>query len=172
MRNFHRIRSPLFFYLQTLAASVLSFGLQKDEQEMTVMASVHPNQQRPVTFTLDLVRKEIDIKFWLEMRSPSLRTGRTAILYRFRIPLAQMTKIIEVVDGNCRALVIPLDTPPSFYRQTDDIEATHDQSVARWIEWFTWFRQTDITENAEALSVAPVALPKDHVSIEIGKTFW
>ncbi|KAK4989924.1 hypothetical protein LTR66_006931 [Elasticomyces elasticus] len=174
MRNFHRIRSPVdpsreHAERTTLAASVLSFGLQKDEQEMTVMASVHPNQQRPVTFTLDLVRKEIDIKFWLEMRSPSLRTGRTAILYRFRIPLAQMTKIIEVVDGNCRALVIPLDTPPSFYRQTDDIEATHDQSVARWIEWFTWFRQTDITENAEALSVAPVALPKDHVSIEIGR---
>ncbi|KAI9829426.1 MAG: hypothetical protein M1819_006363 [Sarea resinae] len=143
-------------------------------------------KQSQASFTLDLLRRNLDIRFSLEIKDPrSLpRQDKTFVgsqnasvigkenrvdLFRFRLPLAQMQRVRESNSGGQIMLLISFDSPPKFYRKVKQIEATHDDKATFWSEWETWRRQTDVVYSPRELKFAPVSLKKAKPVIDIGR---
>lgn len=151
-----------------LSAEVIRFGFMHDEDAMMPMRSPRATEGKQIEFTLDLLRRQIDIRFNLET------TGNYAKpqweLVRFNIPFAQMNHVHQLKAGHDKqALIIPLSTPPAFFRKDRNIEATHDSRDYYWNDMRTWLRQTDIVRDRDQMKSASVTLQKNRPIIDIGK---
>ncbi|TKA64867.1 hypothetical protein B0A49_07587 [Cryomyces minteri] len=159
-----------------LIADTLGFGFMHNETTIVVRKTVQPMQDKPIQFTLDLFRKEIDIRFDLHLRENSDESNKLRPhAYRVRVPLEQMKYVYEMTDGpDRRILIIPLDSPPNFYRKASNIDATHEAGSKWWNENVTWMRQTDIVHDRDRLRSAPLSLRKEDPLVDIGRwiTYW
>ena len=139
-----------------------------DASTMMAMFRLIRQRQMGISLELNLLRKIIDVQFQLDI---SLPTEKQRIeRYRFRIPLAQLSRVRTVQDERSCALIISLDNPPNFYRRMHRVEASHEEDPRYWTEWDCWFRQTDIVHDPRSLMLAPLALKKDKPIIDIGTT--
>ncbi|KAK5159646.1 hypothetical protein LTR04_004941, partial [Oleoguttula sp. CCFEE 6159] len=154
-----------------LVADTLGFGFMHNETTIVVRKTVQPMQDKPIQFTLDLFRKEIDIRFDLHLRENSGGSNKLRPhAYRVRVPLEQMKYVYEMNDGpDRRVLIIPLDSPPNFYRKASDTDATHEAGSKWWNENMTWMRQTDIVHDRDWLRSAPLSLRKEDPLVDIGR---
>ncbi|KAK5013587.1 hypothetical protein LTR39_003572, partial [Cryomyces antarcticus] len=154
-----------------LVADILGFGFMHNETTIVVRKTVQPMQDKPIQFTLDLFRKEIDIRFDLHLRENSGGSNKLRPhAYRVRVPLEQMKYVYEMNDGpDRRVLIIPLDSPPNFYRKASDTDATHEAGSKWWNENMTWMRQTDIVHDRDWLRSAPLSLRKEDPLVDIGR---
>lgn len=169
-RKFYH-QSPItqgHFYPERLdiAARSLDFGTMFGKDEFMSMRSLVARPGEPVIFSLNLLRREIDVSFWLSTdNNPS-----SLCRYRFRLPFDQLTEIWEVDrNSNYTSMVIALDSPPNFYRKTHQVDRTHDPSAQHWHERMSWFRQTDIVQDRHTLKTIPVMLRKSKPVIDIGR---
>lgn len=133
------------------------------------MHTVTATDDAQIGFVLNLLKREIDIAFVLSIDHPPL-LGRKTHTYRFKVPLPQLERIFEIKMGDAqRALLISLDTPPSFYRQVHHVNATHEEGATHWNERMAWYRQTDIVSNRDLIKRQSVSLKKSTPIIDIGK---
>ena len=133
-----------------------------------------------VMFRLNLLHREIEVTFQITFRDPKgqgskpggsdPRTAKPMRIqdYVFVIPLAQATVIYQIVSGQQSALLLSLETPPSFYRKYDGIH-THQSGATFWNRRNALFRQTDIIYDPRKLKDAPLTLKKTRPTIDIGK---
>jgi RNA-dependent RNA polymerase len=155
---------------KALAAVSLDFGLMYTEREMMLMKTVTATSEREIEVLLNLVRRELVVKFPLSLPSNSNQGNPEIELFKFRIPLDRLKQIyVEKSSPAHRVLMIPLDSPPEIFRQTKDIQSSHNDEEKTWNEWQTWFRQTDVVEDRAALEAAPARFRKDNCVIDIGK---
>ena len=154
----------------SLLATSIDFGFMYTELSMMRMKKIDSFPSQDVTFTMNLRRGEIDIKFPVT-HPTKLRNGRVQVdRYRFQIPFKNLGRVYEIDHGpDRRAFVIPLESPPRFYRKTDNVEATHSPKVPIWHDWRTWERQTDIVEKPESIQKAPLRFRKDDAVIDLGR---
>lgn len=152
------------------------------------MSAVHHTNRADLTFTLNLLRREIDIQFQLRIEDPRINVineqraqGKDSTKHkdlgkhnryddlRFRIPLAQLQVIHEIKHTDeTREFVITLEAPPNFYRKTGQIEETHEENSLFWKDWDAWYRQTDVVYSPKDLRNAPLTLKKSRPIIDIG----
>jgi len=127
---------------------------------MMRMHTAHSSPDRPIQLAVDLLRKEFSVEAFLDSREP----------YRFRVPFSLVSQVLErKINEVQRALILPLDSPPEFFRKTNDIAATHDPQSQRWTDNKAWFRVTDIFEDGVAMDDDPVRLRVDNALIDIGE---
>lgn len=152
------------------------------------MSAVHHTNRADLTFTLNLLRREIDIQFQLRIEDPRTNVineqraqGKGSIKHkdlgkhnryddlRFRIPLAQLQVVHEIKNTDeTREFVITLEAPPNFYRKTGQIEETHEENSLFWKDWDAWYRQTDVVYSPKDLRNAILTLKKSRSIIDIG----
>ncbi|KAK3063086.1 hypothetical protein LTS18_002776, partial [Coniosporium uncinatum] len=151
-----------------LMPDTLEFGLMQDLNTMMSMQNIAAHAGHHVFLTLNLQRKELEAMFPVIRRSGS--RNEEIEIYRFVVPLEHMKVVYEVKRKNEQLeLIILLDAPPSFYRKTKDVGATHDDNESTWTVWRTWFRETDIIHYDAQYAVEPIRLRKDNPIIDIGR---
>lgn len=161
-----------------------------DAVSMMRMSAAHHTNRADITFTLNLLRREIDIQFQFRIEDPRINfvkeqraQGKEPIRHkdlgkhnrydnlRFRIPLAQLQVVHEISHTDeKREFLITLEAPPNFYRKTGQIEETHEESALFWKDWDAWYRQTDVVYSPKDLRSAPLTLKKSRSIIDIGKS--
>ncbi|QDS67978.1 hypothetical protein FKW77_009170 [Venturia effusa] len=163
----HNVNYPI---CMILPLKELQFGFMHSENAMMVMRSVTPPPETRAELRLDLDRRELDIRFPLKVPSgPGLENAEIA-MFRFQVPLPKLSVIHEEqTDSGQKAMILPLDSPPEFYRQTKEIKETHNPKSSRWWERLSWYRQTDIVEDLVQLDTSPVTLHKKDAIVDIGR---
>lgn len=171
-------------------AELIDFGFMYNAADMMSMYQVHHKDNAGIIFSLNLLRREIDIQFQLHITDPRLKFSQAVRgdgkerakpkslgkhnrydNLRFRIPLAQLQVVHEIrSDDQKRVLLISLEAPPNFYRKTSQIEETHEGTASFWKDWDSWFRQTDIVYSPKELRSAPLTLKKSRSIIDIGES--
>lgn len=161
-----------------------------DAVSMMTMSAAHHTSRGDITFTLNLLRREIDVQFQFRIEDPRINfvkeqraQGKEPIKHkdlgkhnrydhlRFRIPLAQLNLVHEISHTDeKREFLITLEAPPNFYRKTGQIEETHEDSTLFWKDWDAWYRQTDVVYSSKDLRSAPLTLKKSRPIIDIGKS--
>lgn len=128
-----------------------------------------------VRMMLNLVRKELDIQFSINMDNEMRK-------FCFLLPIALLSRIYKVTDSATGqpTLIIPFGSPPQFYMQRKEDEyledGTQHTSFSKerfWNDWNTWFRATDIINNTikKKLQVSPLMNHKNTAVIDIGKSY-
>ena len=174
--------------LMLVHAESIDFGFMYDPKTMMGMYRVAPTLQLGLTFCLNMLRREIEVRFQLHIRDgrtqqvqPALAPGaqpRTSIqigkhnrteTYRFRIPFAQLQTVheIQTEDGH-NVLVFPMDNPPSFYRKVNELDTLEDDATY-WNSNDAWYRQTDIVYAPNHLKSASLTLKKTRPIIDLGR---
>ncbi|KAH6233119.1 RNA-directed RNA polymerase [Parastagonospora nodorum] len=156
----------------TLLANTIDFGATDAKKSMIKMHSVRA--RRNVRLTLNLDRKELDIQFPQDVND-ELRN------YRFRLPIALLSHIYKDAGSapGQGALIIPFESAPQFFVQKQQVEILsndndHTSFSTReetWLDWYTWFRETDIVESGvrAAMQERPLMNHKDMAIIDIGR---
>lgn len=170
-------------------AESIDFGFMYDATTMMAMSEAHHMNHAGITFSLNLLRREIDIQFQLKIKDPRIKSvqglradskGRPKYrdlgkhdrydTLRFRIPLAQLQVVHEIsFTDQKRVFLISLEAPPNFYRKTGQIEETHEEGANFWNDWDAWYRQTDIVYSPKDLRSAFLTLKKSRSIIDIGE---
>jgi RNA-dependent RNA polymerase len=161
--------------INIISANSIGFGTKDADLSMLVMykAESHGN----IRVMLNLDRKEVDIQFPMAL-------GVTIRKYRFRLPIALLPRIFRV-DCNRPGqinLIIPFESAPQFFVQRMDGDVLSDgrthtgfsEEEKTWIDWHTWFRETDVTHDSTNYSLKKVPLmnSKDKAIIDIGKPIF
>jgi RNA-dependent RNA polymerase len=158
-----------------LFANSVDFGTQDAKKSLIKMHSVHAPGQ--VQLMLNLDRKELDVQF-------PLKLGTATRKFRFRLPIALLSHIYKDVNSvrGQTALIIPFGSPPQFFTQKVEGEHLIDGRMhtsfstkeKTWIEWNTWFRETDVFDIGlkKSLQGMPLMPYKDTAIIDIGKSLY
>ena len=152
-----------------LMATSLAFGLMYDESTLMIMKTIIPEvQSLDITMNLLETRQQLEIQFPLDTPETEKSWGAPKDRYRFHLPFHKIHRVHEEVTENRRALIIPVEIPPEFYKQTPDIESTHDDRIPVWTDWRTWFRQTDIPLDRPEMKL-PVSFEAPGSEIDIAR---
>lgn len=160
----------LYYEFNILYANSIEFGMEVADKSMIGMRTVHAI--RSIQFMLLLNRKELDIQFPLNIDGEMCK-------FRFRLPIARLSKIYKVFDGKTDQinLVIPFGASPQFFQQMKEGEElsngrkhTSFSSDRVWSAWNTWYRETDVVEEVskKRLRHLPLMNHKDTAIIDIG----
>ncbi|PVI06539.1 RdRP-domain-containing protein [Periconia macrospinosa] len=148
-------------------ANSIDFGITLAEHTLDIMRTVEASQSIQVTLSLG-DRKELDFQF------PFTIDGLVRQL-RFRLPLSLVERVFRIETpevGKC-SLVIPFNSPPQFFLQSKakGIFNTFNGKDRVWLDWNTWYRQTDITDakTSERLKNMPVMNHYNEVIVDIGR---
>jgi RNA-dependent RNA polymerase len=136
------------------------------------LKTIGSGRSERVRLGADLTRREVKVFFQLTKFDPqsiSVPTQGQVQEYRFRIPFARLSHILQVRGSGGLSFVIPLDTPPVYHRKLQDLTETFTDSESLWRSSDTWFRQTDIVHAQKELALSPISLRKVKPLIDIGK---
>ncbi|KAF1958751.1 RdRP-domain-containing protein [Byssothecium circinans] len=154
-----------YFEDNVLYADSIDFGIILAEKTLHVMRSADAYKEVKVTLSLG-ERKELDVQFPL-MIDDSFRK------LRFRLPLSLANLLFMVKNTKTGGydLIIPFESPPQFFMQAKDISKTFGENDRIWLDWYSWYRQTDVVNaaTAERLRSIPVMNHKDETIIDIGR---
>ncbi len=166
--------TKVYYEFNTLPLQGIDFGVSVADKTMIAMRTLRPMDG--IYMTLNLVRKELDIQFPINVDNEMRK-------FRFRLPIALLSRIYKVANKTTGqpALVIPFNSPPQFYMQRKEGEALEDgtkhtsfsQKEKLWNDWNTWFRVTDIINNTakKTFQSTPLMNHKDTAIIDIGKSY-
>ncbi|CAI6337736.1 unnamed protein product [Periconia digitata] len=168
----YKVTSPVnphrqYYDANILFSDSLDFGITLAERTLDVMRNIGTNKGIQVALNLG-DRKELDFQF------PSKIDGQDRKL-RFRLPLSLIEHVFLVDDSakGGSALIIPFHTAPQFFMQCKKTEIPktcyHKDNV--WLDWHTWYRQTDIVDvkTHDLLKATPVMNHHGEVIVDIGR---
>lgn len=169
----HPIRNYPEFNI--LFANSVDFGIKDAESSMISMHTIEARGR--VQLKLDLDRKELSVQF-------PLKVNGNARNFRFELPIARLSHVYKRV-GNLpgqASLIIPFDLSPRFFMQMIEGEEMtngnrHTSFSVRdrlWVDWNTWFRETDVLDIKLKKSLQDTALMnhKDDAIIDIGMSAY
>ncbi|KAF2790111.1 RdRP-domain-containing protein [Melanomma pulvis-pyrius CBS 109.77] len=158
--------AKVYSEVNVIYANSIDFGVRVGDTSMMIMRTAKaPNK---VQVTLNLRRKEMDVQFPFHLNGEMRK-------FRFRMPLSLLGHIDRNNNsvGSQAALVIPFDSPPQFYMQIreKDFTKTMHPSEKTWIEWNTWYRQTEVVDSKSrnTMENEPLKHLKDAAIIDIGR---
>ena len=120
-----------------------------------------------VQVTLDLKRKELDIRFPLTIDDRSHN-------FCFDLPVSQLSHVYQAQEGSASSvLIIPFERPPQFFiqkRPTMDEDSSFSKRDRIWNAWSTWYRETDVVggQTRRLMQTLPLMNPKGSAIIDIG----
>lgn len=146
-----------------------------EKDKMMTMKTINRSTQSGhqaglIKMTVDLFYRELELHFQLPRRIAGTNITAPPAQFKLKAPFDTLGHFFEhATSEEERDLVIPFSVPAEFFKRTDAISATHDNGSGSWNDNLTWFRQTDIVHNAQAVSNQPLRLRKEQVDIDIGK---
>ncbi|XXH03156.1 D-lactate ferricytochrome c oxidoreductase [Hypoxylon texense] len=164
----------------SLPVKAMQFGVLASENETMPLRTVQNNTQGEFTLTADFKFKCIDITFACHIKDPrrddpSIRhpspVGKLERMqeYKAQIQFVHIRKLIFIeIDEDTWALLIPLSSPPLFYKRADPA-ASHSESRNNWNERDSWNRTVDISYDTSWFKGDPVALHRINQFIDIGR---
>lgn len=152
---------------------------------MMAMYKTKPIEE--VTFEVNLYRRLIDISFRIYLNKEE--HDEAGIVeeededqqpvkdrfehYRFRVPFSQLDKLYEgpSSEGRKRNFILPLPSPPMFWRKLHDVLKSHEIGATYWTSFDAWYRQTAIVYNGRArqLRCDPISLRQSAPIIDMGR---
>lgn len=163
-----------------ITMKALQFGVLARENEAMPLRTVQSNTRGEFVLTADFKFKCIEIAFACHIKDPrrddpSIRypspVGKLEHTqeYKTQIQFVHIKKLVYVdVDENTWALLIPLSSPPLFYKKADHA-VSHSKIRNTWNERDTWNRTVDITYDTSWFKDDPVALRRVNQFIDIGR---
>jgi RNA-dependent RNA polymerase len=186
-RRRFQIQSPIrrhVYYPETMTLypSSLMFGFMYDPTTMMVMHEVKKTTPKDLIFKLDLLRRNLEIRFKCEIRDSESKTTpdgsnfpnsvkplERESEYLFRVPFGELEKIHRVeMKSDQFAFMFSLKSAPRYFRKLTSICATHNNDGLKWGENDCWYRQTDIVHRSSDLENSSVSLRKPVPVIDIG----
>ncbi|KAI1772740.1 RdRP-domain-containing protein [Hypoxylon cercidicola] len=164
----------------SLAMKALQFGILARENQIMPLQTVQNNTRGGFALTADFKFKCIEIAFACYIKDPrrddpSIRhtspVGKMEHTqeYKTQIPFAHLKKLVFIdIDENTWALLIPLSSPPLFYKKADHA-VSHSKSRSIWNERDAWNRTVDVTYDTSWFKDDPVALRRINQFIDIGR---
>ncbi|KAI0173643.1 RdRP-domain-containing protein [Hypoxylon sp. FL1284] len=164
----------------SLTMKELQFGMLARENATMALKTVENNTTGEYTLTADFKQNCIEIVFACDMKDPRREdpgishpspVGRFECIqqYKANISFAHLKKLVFVdIDEDNWALVIPLSSPPVFYKETDRA-VSHSTHRNTWNARDVWNRTVDITYDTAWLKDDPVTLRKASQFIDIGR---
>ncbi|KAI0162031.1 RNA dependent RNA polymerase-domain-containing protein [Xylariaceae sp. FL1272] len=146
-----------------LELSSLQFGMLKQEDKFMAMRSLETIGQNAPIFVVNLVHRKIFLRFFCKMNNRIATTE-----YKTEILFSHMTKLVLLEDGETCSMLIPLQTPPVFWKRTNKPEKTHSESLS-WSENETWNRAADIAYDTDSSKIDQAGLRRAHQFIDIGQ---
>ncbi|PLN75384.1 RdRP-domain-containing protein [Aspergillus taichungensis] len=150
----------------------MDIGVLVDEKTMLPMRTVGLSADEHPFLLLDLKSRAMMIYFQLPIlfnSKSNLLSGDKYSQYRLKIPLVQVTRILQSGDpaSNISHLIV-LDSPPMYFRRATDIPNTFVDDNS-WRDSDSWYRQTNIVHNPLELAGVPTSLRKLKPIIDIGR---
>ncbi|KAL1644220.1 hypothetical protein SLS58_004500 [Diplodia intermedia] len=152
----------------TISAKSIDFGFMYSESAMMTMQNASKIPPYNVSVTLNLRWAKLIVQFPLDMFNEE-KNFHVTQQFRFEIPIQRLSRVHEAREGDRRALIIPSDCVPSFFRKIEHIESTHNAAESFWTDSKTWYRQVDITHLRAPLKTASITLRKKNPVIDIGR---
>ncbi|KAI4936303.1 hypothetical protein J4E85_001632 [Alternaria conjuncta] len=161
-----------YYEINVLPVHGLDFGVNVADKTMIAMHTLR--SPGSIYMTLNLMRKELDVLFSVDVDSEMRK-------FRFALPIALLSRIYKTADTitGQPTLIIPFNSPPQFYMQRSEGEhledgrqcSTFSRKERSWNAWDTWFRATDIINNAvkSKSQGLPLMNHKDTAIIDIGR---
>ena len=157
----------IYYGLNIFHADSIEFGVAIAEHTMNTMRTVEASQAIKMALSLSN-HKELILEFPIKI------DGKTRQL-RFELPLSLLETIYRV-DGYTTGktvLVIPFKSAPKFYMQKEAhlIHETCTSHRRFWLDWFSWYRQTDIVDEKTRKELRKLPGMTNHESpiIDIGR---
>ncbi|KAJ9155653.1 RNA-dependent RNA polymerase [Pleurostoma richardsiae] len=165
------MRSPLnniILERAILHPMALRFGMMVKQSTMMEMRRLQTRTRHPdINVTVDFSVRLFKIRFIVRFEdSVPLAAQQYEAIIRF----SHIKKIhrVELSPGNWGILIV-LPSPPSFYRKSDEIAATHSADRPTWGESDVWLRQINIMREPWLMKNRPATLDKADQFIDIGK---
>ncbi|KAI1766762.1 RdRP-domain-containing protein [Hypoxylon sp. FL1150] len=164
----------------SVAMKALEFGVLASENEVMPLRTIKNDAQGEFLLTADFKFKCIDITFACDMKDPrrddpSIRhpspVGQLEHRQEYRtvIPFAHLKKLVFIdIDEDTWALLIPLPSPPLFYKQVDP-EKSHAKIRNTWTKRDVWNRTVNITYDTSWFKNDAVALHKGNQFVDLGR---
>lgn len=161
----------------TFSTDLVKFGVFLEPRSMTVMRrcrTVNIGQRTfRVVFSLDLVHKEIRIRFSIQRNIENKQTNsriQDVSNYKMHIRLADISRVYQETVGTVESITIPLEKPAKFFCQCKDSGTTHEGRGRVWTEEKLWIRQTEIVQDCQDMEDKKLTLMDDSHIINIGKS--
>ncbi|KAH8802793.1 RNA dependent RNA polymerase-domain-containing protein [Xylogone sp. PMI_703] len=182
-----KVQSPTrkhIFYdrRMTLFPNSLSFGVLLHPTSVMPMRTVEADGTRDIFFTIDLEKKKLVVNFKIMTRVTTNSSDTLAKehgssgadlerrRYFFEVPLTQIKTIYRVdLDSKKFYLLISVESPPMYFRKSNDDQSSHQPDSAIWTEFESWYRSTAITLNPQKLQDMPLSLHNEEAVIDIGR---
>lgn len=120
----------------------IQFGVMSSPNEFMAMNTV-ARVGSHFSFLVDLKWRKIEITFALVKADP--RLGQTLTVYKVRISFSYFANLVALGEGEPTfSLLLPLPSPPTFFRRVDDTKTTHSAHQAVWKDWDMWNRVVDV----------------------------
>ena len=159
------------------SADVMKFGVFIEEQSMAVLRKCTTVDTKKyahrVIFSLDLTRKEIQIRFSIKQdicRAGTAGSIKDVSNFKMHIRLSDIPRIHRETANNVESLTIPLGKPARFFRQRKDSKSTHESRDRFWDEERSWIRQTEIMKGFREMKDEYLTLMQDDQYIDLGKS--
>ncbi|ORY60531.1 RNA dependent RNA polymerase-domain-containing protein [Pseudomassariella vexata] len=179
-RGVPTIKSPIRAGIEypeqkTMRPVSLDFGFLSQENSMDIMKTIKhdASSRHQLQMTLDLKYKQLIVRFPCAIPDPRqqepIAQTKTSE-YRMRIQFGHLDKVYRVnIDQTQWALVIPLKSPPAFFRRRRKIEDSHSTVNNRWVENDAWQRTDEIVYHSDLTKDDPVGIKRSHQFINVGR---
>lgn len=185
-RRLFKVRSPVnktveYDEKMKLIPSSLHFGVMLGPESLMTMESVNAVPGNELSLVVDLLRNRLIATFVVDYKDPRRNGDENYVSksyiteyerknkYMFQIPFSQLKKIYRVdMSDSMIALIVSLESPPTFYRKMEDEKSTHSNDNLVWSEFDSWYRQTNIVYDPYSLANLAIALHKERPVIDIG----
>ncbi|KAI9689222.1 MAG: hypothetical protein M1822_000960 [Bathelium mastoideum] len=159
----------------SFVADSIKFGVLTAPNQMSVTRTLGVDDMekgaRPVNFTLDMVHREIQIRFSMKSaihREEDNKRSMGASNFMMRIRLADISRIYKESAAAKEYMTIPLEKPAKFFCQREDWEKTHKGGRC-WAEGQMWIRQTEILRGGQNLKNQKLALRQPDQIVDLGR---
>ncbi|PLB39242.1 RdRP-domain-containing protein [Aspergillus candidus] len=150
----------------------MDIGVLVDEKTMLPMRTVGLGADEHPFLLFDLKARAMMVYFQLPILfnpKSKLQAGDKYNQYRLKIPLVQLTRILQSGDPASKiSHLLVLDSPPLYFRRATDIPNTFVDDNS-WRDSDSWYRQTNIVHNPLELAGVPTSLRKLKPMIDIGR---
>lgn len=163
--------------------AALEFGFLSQETTMNIMRRIEHlgNGKHSLTMTLRLKPKKLCIEFPCLIPDPRKNypgNQETEAVcgkerkseFRVEIRFSSITKLYQVeMNVGHWALVIPLASPPAFYKRKKNLESSHRDDRREWGDYEAWQRVGEVTYDTTWARSTPTSLSRPFQHVDVGR---
>ncbi|KAI0552280.1 RNA dependent RNA polymerase-domain-containing protein [Xylaria curta] len=154
----------------TIKPERLQFGLLSQPDEFMSMRTVKNTASgNDITFLADIKSRKLEIAFSCTMEDPCGIGSEVTKWYKAHVFFSHLTNLVVLESKSEFSVLIPLQSPPIYFKKDDHDEHSHSEEKSSWAESDTWNRVVDIVYNTTRLKHDKITLRREDLFVEIGR---